>query len=439
MVGDDRAWESLRRSVRELSEAEEGEEVELRGWVWRRRSHGKLVFVDLRDATGVVQVTVKSGVAEDQSFAAASEVGRETAVLVRGVVRRDPRAPGGVEVSCKSFEVLGRAMEDFPIRKGVSPRVLYDYRHLYLRSPRVSALMRVRSNMLWAIHEFFRAEGFVEVDCPTLVTAAVEGGATLFKVDYFGKPVYLTQSVQFYQEAAIFALERVYSVQPSFRAEKSRTTRHLTEFWHVEAEVAFAGFEDLLDLVERLVRRVVTRTAELSERELRIIGKGIRTEEVEGRFPRITYAEALDILSRHGVEAYWGMDIGADEERIISSEFETPVFLTHFPSKIKPFYHKPDPTNREVTLSADLLAPHGHGEIVGSGVRIENYEELYNRIVEEGLRPEDYSWYLDLRRFGSVPHAGFGLGVERVLKWILNLPHVRMASLFPRTPTRVAP
>lgn len=427
------------RSVGEVFDTPEGEEVELRGWVWRKRSHGRLLFIDLRDSTGVIQVAVNAGRVGSESFEEASRAGRESSVMLRGIVAHDPRAPGGVEVRCTSFKTIGQSLDDFPIRKGVTARVLYDNRHLYLRSPRVTAVMRVRSNLIWAVHEFFRSRGFVEIDCPTLVTAAVEGGATLFEVNYFGKKVYLTQSVQFYQEAAIYSLERVYSIQPSFRAEKSRTTRHLTEFWHVEAEMAYAGFEDLLKTIEELVRYVVLRVDELSKRELKILGRSIRTEEVEGAFPRITYEEALDILRRHGVDAGWGIDIGADEERIISSEFEKPVFLTHFPRRLKAFYHKPDPGNREVTLSADLLAPRGNGEIVGSGVRIDDYEELRSRILEEGLRPEDYSWYLDLRKYGSVPHAGFGMGVERVLKWILDLPHVRMAAPFPRTPTRVQP
>lgn len=429
----------MRRSVGEAFSASEGEEVELRGWVWRKREHGRLLFIDLRDSTGVIQVAVNAARVDPESFGEASRVGRESSVMVRGRVVHDSRAPGGVEVRCTYFKVIGQSLDDFPIRRGVSPRILYDSRHLYLRSPRITAVMRIRSNLIWAIHEFFRSRGFVEIDCPTFVTAAVEGGATLFEVNYFGKKVYLTQSVQFYQEAAIYALEKVYSVQPSFRAEKSRTTRHLTEFWHVEAEMAFAGFEDLLKTVEELVRYAVTRVAELSGREAALLGRKVRTEEVEGPFPRITYAEALDMLGRHGVKAEWGMDIGADEEKIISSEFQKPVFLTHFPRRLKPFYHKSSPENREVTLSADLLAPRGNGEIVGSGVRIDDYEELRARIIEDGLNPEDYAWYLDLRKYGSVPHAGFGLGVERVLKWILDLPHVRIASLFPRTPTRVTP
>lgn len=429
----------MRRSVRDVFGARDGEEVELRGWVWRKRSHGKLLFIDLRDSTGVVQVAVSAGRVGAESFSEAVKAGRESSVAVKGVVVHDPRAPGGVEVRCTSLKLISQSLDDFPIRKGATARVLYDNRHLYLRSPRVTAVMRIRSNLVGAIHEFFRSRGFIEIDCPTFVTAAVEGGATLFEVNYFGRRVYLTQSVQFYQEAAIYSLERVYSIQPSFRAEKSRTTRHLTEFWHVEAEMAFAGFEELLETVEELVRYSVRRAAELSESEQKILGRSIRVEEVEGRFPRITYDEALEILERHGLEAEWGTDIGADEERIISSEFQTPVFLTHFPRKLKPFYHKPDPENRNVTLSADLLAPRGNGEIVGSGVRIDDYEELRGRILEDGLNPDDYSWYLDLRKYGSVPHAGFGLGVERVLKWILGLPHVRMAALFPRTITRVTP
>ncbi|MEM0445539.1 MAG: asparagine--tRNA ligase [Nitrososphaerota archaeon] len=429
----------MRKSVREVLAAGEGEEIELRGWVWRKRAHGKLLFIDLRDSTGVVQVAVSASRTDPESFSEASRASRESSVTLRGKVAHDTRAPGGVEIRCTFFKILGQSLDDFPIRRGATSRVLYDYRHLYLRSPRITAVMRIRSNLIWSIHDFFRSRGFVEIGCPTFVTAAVEGGATLFEVNYFGKRVYLTQSVQFYQEAAIYSLEKVYSIQPSFRAEKSRTTRHLTEFWHVEAEMAFAGFDDLLKTIEDLVRYSVERVAELSEHELRVLGRRIRLEEVEQPFPRITYSEALDILARHGMRAEWGVDIGADEERVISSEFETPVFLTHFPRTLKPFYHKPDPQNPETTLSADLLAPRGNGEIVGSGVRIDDHEELRRRILEDGLRPEDYSWYLDLRKYGSAPHAGFGLGVERVLKWILDLPHVRVAALFPRTPTRVTP
>jgi asparaginyl-tRNA synthetase len=429
----------MRRRAEELHKCSDGEEVEVWGWVRNRRRHGRLVFIDLRDSTGVVQVAIKGGVADDESLEKASSIKKESAIKVWGYVVHDPRAPGGVEVRCRRLEVVGESLEDYPLRKGVGAKTLYDYRHLYIRSPKVTALLKIRSNLVGAVHEFFRSRGFYEVDCPTIITAAVEGGATLFEVNYFGSKAYLTQSVQFYQEAAIYSLEKVYSVQPSFRAEKSRTTRHLTEFWHVEAELAFADIETLMSTIEELVSYVVTRTAEVSEKELGILGKKIRTEEVEKPFYRIKYEEALGILREHGVNAEWGIDIGADEERIISIQFDRPIFLTHFPREVKAFYHRLDPTDPRVTLSADLLAPRGNGEIVGGGVRIHDYEELMQRIREFQLNPEDYGWYLDLRKFGSVPHVGFGMGIERVLKWILDLPHVRAACLFPRTTTRIYP
>ncbi len=429
----------MRRRAEELHKCSDGEEVEVWGWVRNRRRHGRLVFIDLRDSTGVVQVAVKGGVADDESLEKASSIKKESAIKVWGYVVHDPRAPGGVEVRCRRLEVVGESLEDYPLRKGVGAKTLYDYRHLYIRSPKVTALLKIRSNLVGAVHEFFRSRGFYEVDCPTIITAAVEGGATLFEVNYFGSKAYLTQSVQFYQEAAIYSLEKVYSVQPSFRAEKSRTTRHLTEFWHVEAELAFADIETLMSVIEDLVSYVVARTAEVSEKELGILGKKIRTEEAEKPFYRIKYEEALGILRKHGVDAEWGIDIGADEERIISMQFDRPVFLTHFPREVKAFYHRLDPTDPRVTLSADLLAPRGNGEVVGGGVRIHDYEELIQRIREFQLNPEDYGWYLDLRRFGSVPHVGFGMGIERVLKWILDLPHVRAACLFPRTTTRIYP
>ncbi|MCS7094281.1 MAG: asparagine--tRNA ligase [Thaumarchaeota archaeon] len=429
----------MRRTVKEIKSLKDGELIELCGWIWNKREHGKLVFVDLRDGTGIIQVAARSGLTEEASVELLKSLNRESSVRIYGNLARDPRAPGGVEVRCVRAEVISPSMEDFPIRRGMGAKALYDHRHLHIRSPRMSALMRVRSNLIWAVHEFFRSREFVEVDCPTIITAAVEGGATLFEVNYLGRKAYLTQSVQFYQEAAIFGLEKVYSVQPSFRAELSRTPRHLTEFWHVEGEIAFCDLEGLMRTIEDLVRYVVLRTEELSRRELDFLRRRIRTEEVEGEFYRVKYSEALEVLRRAGRELEWGSDLGADEERVISSQFDRPLFITHYPKEAKAFYHKPDPSDPRVTLSTDLLAPRGNGEIVGAGVRADDYEQLQNRIEEVGLNPEDYRWYLDLRRYGSVPHAGFGMGIERVLKWILDLPHVRMASLFPRTPTRLYP
>ncbi len=416
-----------------------GERVELLGWVRNIRQHGRLVFLDLRDSTGIVQVTVKAGVADEDTVKIASSLGRESSVKITGRVAEDKRAPGGREVICEKLEVVGKAYGEFPIKPGVGPRFLYDNRHLYLRSPKVSAIMKIRSTMVELARRWFIEHGFTEIHCPTFITAAVEGGATLFEVNYFGRKAYLTQSVQFYQEAAIYGLEKVFSIQPSFRAEKSKTRRHLTEFWHIEAEMAFAELPELLDTIEQLVSYVVRETVERSGRELAELGRKFNVETVEPPFERIRYEEALSILESKGVAISWGEDLGADEERILTEQFEKPFFITHYPKEAKAFYHMPDPSNPRVTLSADLLAPKGYGEVVGGGQRIHDLQQLINRIQEEGLNPDDYRWYIDLRKYGSVPHSGFGLGVERLLQWILNLRNIRSACLFPRTRARIYP
>lgn len=417
----------------------ENEEVELFGWVRNKRVHGKLVFLELRDSTGTIQVTVKHGLVDEGGFAEALDVTRESSVVVTGLTKKDPRAPGGTEIQCSSFKVIGKSIAEFPIKPGSSTRFLLDNRHLHIRSPKVTAIMKIRSLLTGILHEWFRKNGFTEVHCPTFITAAVEGGATLFKVDYFGKEVYLTQSVQFYQEAAIFGLEKVYTIQPSFRAELSRTRRHLTEFWHVEAEMANATLEDLMAVVERLVGDVVKALAESAGPYLKVLGKSLDPSLAEPPYPRLRYADALEILRRKGFDVKWGQDFGADEERELSKEFDKPFFVTHYPREAKAFYHMPDPSDPRVTLSADLLAPGGYGEIVGGGQRIHEYDLLVQRIKEAGLNPSDYEWYLDLRRYGSVPHSGFGLGLERMLWWLLGMSHIRSVTLFPRTPTRVYP
>ncbi len=418
---------------------DEGSEVELLGWVRSKRVHGRLVFIDLRDSTGVLQVAVKKEAVDEEDFKKAREIGREAAVKVRGVLRRDPRAPGGLELQCRGIEVIGDALDEFPIRKGVGVRFLFDHRHLHLRSPKVTAIMRVRARLVEAARRWLREQGFTEIHCPTFITAAVEGGATLFKLDYFGKTAYLTQSVQFYQEAAIYSLEKVYSLQPSFRAEMSRTRRHLTEFWHLEAEMAYAELEDLMEVVENLIYAMVKGVHEGCRRELKVLGVELDPSMAEPPYPRIKYAEALEILSNKGVEISWGDDFGADEERVLSKEFEKPFFVTHYPKEAKAFYHMLDPEDPSVCRNTDLLAPGGYGEIVGGGQRIHDYHQLLKRIEEEGLNPKDYEWYLDLRKYGSVPHSGFGLGIERAIWWLLKLPHIRHAALFPRTPARLYP
>jgi len=425
--------------VRDAFKCGEGSEVELIGWVRSKRRHGKLVFLDLRDSTGIIQVAVKQGIADSESFMKALDVGLESAVKVRGKLRRDARAPGGVELHCNHIEVFGPSLEDFPIRKGVGLKFLLDNRHLHLRSPKVAMIMKIRANLMDIARRWLRENGFIEVNCPTFITAAVEGGATLFKLDYFGRTAYLTQSVQFYQEAAIYSLEKVYSLQPSFRAELSRTRRHLTEFWHLEVEMAYADLYDIIKVIEELVYAIVSNLSRESKVELEALDKVVKPEIAEPPYPKIKYAEALQILQSKNVNINWGDDFGADEERILSKEFEKPFFVTHYPKEAKAFYHMPDPNDPSVCLNADLLAPGGYGEIVGGGQRIHDYNLLLERVRENGLNVEDYKWYIDLRKYGSVPHSGFGLGIERMLWWLLQLPHIRSACLFPRTPTRVYP
>jgi len=418
----------------------DGSEAELMGWIYTKRLHGGMVFLTLRDSKGLLQAAFKRGVSDPDTMRLAAEILTESSVKVRGLVRKDERAPGGAEIHCSSLEPIGRSMKEFPIKKKATVRFQLDHRHLHIRSPRVAALMKAKSAFVQASRTWLEGEGFYEIMCPTLVTASVEGGATLFPVDYFGRKAYLTQSVQLYQEAAIFGLERVYSLQPSFRAEKSRTPRHLTEFAHLEAEVAFADLDDIMRVQEEMLSFAIREVQSRCQAELSFLRKRIDTEVSEPPYPRITYTEALDIIRRKGLELEWGADLGADEETLLSEEFEKPFFVTSYPREAKgTFYHLPDSNDPRVLRCADLLAPGGYGEIIGGGQRIHDYDQLVESIKSWGLNPDDYEWYLDLRRYGSVPHSGFGLGIERTARWLLGLPHVRDASLFPRTPTRIYP
>ncbi len=415
----------------------EGTEVSVRGWVYRHRAHKEKVFVVIRDESGIIQVVVPKS---SPDFNEAVDAGIEAAVEAKGIIRADKRAPGGKEIHATKFRVLSPA-EPFPITESASREFLLDIRHLWIRSRRMNAVFKVRSTVFGAIHEFFRSRGYYEVQCPMFITAAVEGGATLFEVEYVdGRKAYLTQSSQFYLEALIYSLEKVYTIAPSFRAEKSRTRRHLTEFWHAEAEVAWAHLDDILRVEEELVAYVVSKVLDERREELELLGRQIKPlEDVKPPFPRISYDEAIDILQRKGFKLEWGEDFGADEERALTEEFEKPFFVYGYPVKAKAFYHKNDPRRPEVTLSADLLAPEGYGEIIGGGERIENKDELIRKILEFGLNPNDYKWYIDLRRYGSVPHAGFGLGVDRLVMWICGLDHIVDAIPFPRTVRRLYP
>lgn len=422
--------------IAELQSLSEGERVKIAGWVYRKSELGGIVFIRLRDSTGVVQVVVKEGGAPKEDVEKARSAGIEASMVVEGRVKRDPRSPTGIELIASRITVVGES-PDFPIKPDSGEEFLLDNRHLHIRTTRMRNALMIRREVLRAAEEWFIKNGFVRVEGPTFVGAAVEGGATLFEVPYFNRKAYLTQSSQFYLEAAIFSFENVYTIQPSFRAEKSRTRRHLTEFWHAEAEMAWADLDGMMDVVESLIRYIAEKVVERAGHILESLGR--RFELPEGRFPRITYDEAVEIAKRKGVLIEWGEDFGTEAERVISLEFDLPVFVTRYPKKAKAFYHKPDPERPDVVLCADLLAPEGIGEIVGGGQRIESLEELLSRINEEGLDPRDYKWYLDLRRYGSVPHSGFGLGIERTIRWITALPHIRDAIPFPRTPTRLYP
>jgi asparaginyl-tRNA synthetase len=414
-----------------------GQQVVLRGWIYTKRLHGRLVFLTLRDSTGLVQITIHKGQLSEEEFEAAQEVTVESSVTVGGQVKADPRAPGGVEVQCTTFQVLAKAFDDYPIQLGAGKEFLLDKRHLHIRSPTVTAILKVKASFIQAAREWLWKNGFIEVHCPLLINVACEGGATLFPVDYFKRKAYLSQSVQLYQEAAITALEKVYSVEPSFRAEKSRTRRHLTEFWQIEAEAANTPLTEILKIQENLLTTACRLVRERSKAEFKFLRR--RFKPPKPPFQRITYSKAVEILHGLDVDFEWGEDFGAVEERFLSKQFKQPFFVTHFPRRCKAFYHDPDPTDPEVTLSADLLAPRGFGEIAGGGQRISDFALLVESLKEFKLNPEDYEWYLDLRRYGSVVHSGFGMGVERVIRWMLRLPHIRDATLFPRTPARVYP
>lgn len=423
--------------VREVEANLDGQNVRLFGWVYTKRTHGNLIFISLRDSTGLIQVAIHKGQVTDADFNRANESTLESSVGIEGTVRADERAPKGVEIRCRAFHLISPSLDEYPIKLGVGKDLLLDNRHLHLRSPKVGAILSVKSAFSSAARDWFHDNDFQEVHCPILITAACEGGATLFPVEYFKRKAYLSQSVQLYQETAIMAFEKVYSIEPSFRAEISRTRRHLTEFWQIEAEVANASLEDIMRVQEELLAYTCAKVVENCDAEFRFLKK--RFKPLKPPFPKITYSEAIDRLHKLNIPIEWGDGLGADEERALSKEFNTPFFIMNYPRKSKAFYHKPHPDDPKLTLSADLLAPNGQGEIAGGGQRIDDYDELIESMELFQLNPKDYQWYIDLRKYGSVVHSGFGLGIERTVQWILKLPHIRDVSLYPRTPTRVYP
>jgi len=427
----------------------EGQTVTIQGWLYNQRESGKLLFPIIRDGSGLVQGVVPKNAVAPEVFESFKGLTQESSLIVEGKVRADKRAPGGYELDVSNVRVLQKVKEDDPYP--ITPKehgvdFLMEHRHLWLRSPRQSAILRVRSEIEKAMHDFFEERGFIRTDPPILTPAACEGTTTLFPVDYFDEQAYLTQSGQLYIEATALALGKVYSFGPTFRAEKSKTRRHLTEFWMVEPEVAFAGIDDIMALAEDFISFIVQRVLERRRPELQTLERDVtRLENIKTPFPRITYDEAVQILQEGHAKGElenkfeWGGDFGSPDETYISSKFDRPVMIHRYPAVVKAFYMEPDPNRPEVALCCDVLAPEGYGEIIGGSQRMSSYDLLIQRIHEHGLPEEAFKWYLDLRKYGSVPHAGFGMGIERAVSWICGLEHVRETIPFARMLYRLYP
>jgi asparaginyl-tRNA synthetase len=425
-------------SIKEVLSQRSVPMARVRGWVAGKAGVGGIVFVILRDGTGYIQISAKKGVADPSVVEAMRQVPRESVVSLLGEAREDKRAPGGVELVAREFTVVAKA-EPWPITKtaATSAAFLYDMRHLSIRGRKSIATMKIRSEVMGACFDYFRERGFTLISAPTFVQAAVEGGSTLFEVGYFGKKAYLSQSAQFYEEAALAGLEKVWICQPAFRAEKSRTAKHLTEFWMIEAERAFADQAANMRLQEELIAFIADRVLERRRDELATLGRKLTRPELP--LERISYDSLRKAAEAQGVPFSWGEDIPTEAERLVSLSKSAPFFVTDFPLSARSFYHMTYEDRPDVTKSADLIAPEGFGELATGGQRIAEYYPLLQRIKSQDLPPEAFSWYLDLRRFGMPYHSGFGMGVERVTRWIAGLKNIRSASLFPRTMTRVSP
>jgi asparaginyl-tRNA synthetase len=419
----------------------EGEEVTIKGWLHNRRSSGKIHFLILRDGTGFIQAVMSKAAVGDELFKAADHLSQETSVIVTGTARADKRAPSGYEIDVKNLQIVGES-HDYPITpKEHGVDYLLDRRHLWIRSERQQAILRVRHEVIDAVRDFFNSRGFILTDSPIFTPAACEGTTTLFPVEYFeDQKAYLTQSGQLYVEATAMALGKVYSFGPTFRAEKSKTRRHLTEFWMVEPEVAFADLDDVMNLAEDLIVSVVARVLDKRRRELNVLERDVaKLEAVQKPFPRVSYDDAVKLLQAKGLPIQWGGDFGGPDETTLSEEHDRPVMVHRYPAAVKAFYMKPDPGRPELALGVDVLAPEGYGEIIGGGERLADLDLLLQRIKEHELPQEAFEWYLDLRRYGTVPHGGFGMGIERVVSWICKLEHVRETIPYPRMLYRLYP
>jgi len=427
----------------------DGQTVTIRGWLYNLRESGKLLFPIFRDGSGVIQGVVPKNAVTPETFDALKGLTQESSVIVEGKVRADKRAPGGYELDVSNVQVLQKVSEadPYPITpKEHGVEFLMEHRHLWIRSQRQAAILRVRAEIIKAARDFFDERGFTLTDPPILTPAACEGTTTLFPVDYFEEQAYLTQSGQLYIEATAMALGKVYSFGPTFRAEKSKTRRHLTEFWMVEPEVAYATLDDIMELAEGLISFLVKRCLEKRRADLQTIGRDLtKLEKIEAPFPRITYDEAVQRLQEGHTKGElenkfeWGGDLGSPDETYLSAQFDRPLMIHRYPASVKAFYMEPDPQRPDVALCVDVLAPEGYGEIIGGSQRMASHELLLQRIHEHNLPEESFKWYLDLRKFGSVPHGGFGMGIERAVAWICGLEHVRETIPFARMLHRLYP
>jgi asparaginyl-tRNA synthetase len=427
----------------------EGQTVTVRGWLYNLRESGKLLFPQFRDGSGIIQGVVPKNAVTPEVFEAVKTLTQESSVIVEGKVRADKRAPSGYELDVANVQVVQRVPENDPYP--ITPKehgtdFLMEHRHLWVRSQRQAAILRVRAEIIKAARDYFDQNGFTLTDPPIITPAACEGTTTLFPVDYFDDQAYLTQSGQLYAEAMAMALGKVYSFGPTFRAEKSKTRRHLTEFWMVEPEVAYAQLDDVMDLAEGLISFIVKRCLERRRPDLQTIGRDIsKLEKIEAPFPRISYDDAVKNLQEGHAQGKleskfeWGGDLGSPDETYLSAQFDKPVMVHRYPAKVKAFYMEPDPQRPELALCVDVLAPEGYGEIIGGSQRMASHELLLQRIHEHGLPESAFKWYLDLRKFGSVPHGGFGMGIERAVAWICGLEHVRETIPFPRMLYRLYP
>lgn len=417
-------------------------EIAIRGWVYRERGSSKIKFIVLRDSSEVIQCVIEKAVVGDEKFEIATKLQVEASMTIKGTIKADSRAPTGYEISVKDFEVVGEC-DTFPITKDQSIEFLADMRHLWLRSRKMTSILKIRSTVFGAIHEYFRDNGFYEYQSPIFQSVQCEGGSTLFNVDYFGqKDVFLAQTWQLYAEPAIFALEKIYTIAPSFRAEKSKTSRHLTEYWHAEMEAAWATFEDIQNYGEGLLKHIIKMVLKKNLEDLKILNRDTKKLEpaVEKPFVRMTYDNALKVLKEKcNIEIEWGKDLRTIEEDELSRLYDVPIIITNYPKIVKAFYMKEDTNNPQVVHGCDFIAPECYGEIIGGSEREPDIKQIEKRLKEQGEDPKSYQFYLDTRRYGSIPHGGFGMGVERVIAWLCGLDSIKDAIPFPRTMLRKTP